>query len=143
VPRLMGRTTITESRDLCYGSARNSRHMKLSALLAILLTLAASPLLAGDERHHVHGGAAADADWYPDLKRPDNGQSCCGNRDCRLSSYCLTDQIGEGVVIGDRCLPLPYDRIIPPPLGVILAPGEVHVCARGDRILCVVGGAGV
>ena len=33
--------------------------------------------------------------------------------------------------------------LIPPPIGVVLAPDEVHVCARGLRILCVVGGAGV
>jgi hypothetical protein len=91
------------------------------------------------QEQHLHGDRQADASWYPGMKQPGSGASCCGNHDCQLSSYCSTDDVPDG----GACLKIPYDRLIPPPAGVLLAPDEVHVCAQGLRILCVVGGAGV
>jgi hypothetical protein len=98
---------------------------------------------AAAQEQHLHGDRQADASWYPGMKQPGSGASCCGNHDCRLSSYRSTDNVQDGVVVQGACLKIPYDRLIPPPVGVLLAPDEVHVCARGLDILCVVGGAGV
>jgi hypothetical protein len=116
--------------------------MSRSAILIIALTVIFGGQATAQEQH-LHGDRQANASWYPGMKQPGSGASCCSNHDCRLSSYCSTDDVPDGVVVQGACLRIPYERLIPPPVGVLLAPDEVHVCARGLRILCVVGGAGV
>jgi hypothetical protein len=114
------------------------------AALLLALLLAVGPALADDM--HMHARAPADAPWYPLAKSPLGG-SCCGNKDCRISAYCATDTVGDGIVVDGVCLPIPYDRLVPAPAGIVLGPDEVHVCAqrraKGLVVICVLGGAGV
>lgn len=134
-------------------SARLER-LPLPALVALwlLASLMLGAFAARAEEPHLHAGVPADADWYPGMKQPGSTTSCCGASDCRLSSYCSAETIGEGIAAPDgTCIPMPYDRLVPPPVGVTLQPGEVHACMRpytvNDEkrwsVLCVVGGGEV
>lgn len=61
-----------------------------SAVLAVafLLGVMVGLALAAEDGHHMHGGKAADADWYE--------YDCCDNRDCAL----VKDQ--EVRIVGDK-----------------------------------------
>lgn len=117
----------------------------------ILLSLLSVYSIAWAEEPHYHDGVRADANWYPDLKRYNpNGTTtgCCGNEDCYETEFCIKGDGTEGVVLvygsktSCRSIPTNY-RLVPPPSGVEVPYGAVHVCSTRWNIICVVVGAGV
>lgn len=122
--------------------------MRLVCSLLLLFALVGSIAFANSSipipvfKPHMHHEVAADADWYSKLGEG-QGIDCCANQHCRRTTYCFDDVTGEGVVVDNECFPLPYDRVVTPPLGVQLEPDEVHVCVSGGKIRCVTGGGQV
>lgn len=64
-------------------------------------------------------------DWYAGLRSP-SGERCCQGRDCRPVAMCVGWDRREGLLVGDACLPIPWDKVLP-----LASPdGRPHACWR-------------
>ncbi|MFO1068320.1 MAG: hypothetical protein U1E14_07325 [Geminicoccaceae bacterium] len=76
-------------------------------------------------------------DWYMQLTDR-NGRPCCNGKDCQPVASCVLPNERDGLLIGDSCLPVPWDKVldIPSPDGV------AHACwiplRGGSEVLCVI-----
>ena len=77
--------------------------------LAVVLTLAS--------------GMATAHSWYEDLVDP-YGRVCCERRDCHPVAMCRTREGVPGVQIGQRCIEIPWNRVLTTPS----PDGRAHAC---------------
>lgn len=105
----------------------------IPAALAIVL----SSVGVGAQEGQRGVGHAENHDWYGKLRRPDNGGSCCNNKDCRPTRAYVDDDGNWRAQIDGKWVPVPKDVV----LNTRAPDGNSHICTNDLGIIrCFIGG---